>query len=93
MKPYARYCIYALICLEIVLYGVWYVTSPRGIRMVKHYKNTLVELEQGIKKNNTNVEQLKQLLQDWNDYPMYHEQQARALQYVFPGDEVYVVKN
>lgn len=90
MKPYARYCLYALIISEITLYGVWYLSSPRGIRLIKQHQAKIVELENQIKENNIQIDRLNQSLQDWQDYPLYHEQQARALQYVFPGDEVYI---
>jgi hypothetical protein len=90
MKPYARYCLYALIIIEITLYGIWYLASPRGIRAIKQHQEKIFELQQQTEKNHRHIDILNQSLQDWHDYPLYHEQQARALQYVFPGDEVYI---
>jgi hypothetical protein len=90
MKPYARYCLYSVIVLQIILYGIWYLTSPRGLHGIVQSKKEIAQYKEGIYENNRKLVQLKQVLQDWQDYPLYHEQQARALQYVFPGDEVYI---
>lgn len=82
----------AVATIEIVIFMVYLIGGPRGVRSLRILRQQNNELQTRMHSLEEEIQTMHEQAQDWTAYPYYQEQYAREhLQMARKDDEVYLL--